>query len=881
MRMRDRIEAWGGTALLAGLRVLKIVCRPRGLRGCYRALLMSLVKRTGLFDHAYYLETNSDVAQTGTSPLRHYVSYGDKEGRSPMPFFDPAYYRSHARGRTKSVNALLHYAYVGRRLGVSPSPWFDVRYYLANNKDVARHGIDPLLHYLRWGGEEGRLPCAQFDGAHYLRTYPDVAESRINPLLHYLLWGRREGRHPVPVPEEGGDASEIEIPTPSLPDEQSWSSLTPRANIAGAAVDVVVPVYKGRVETLRCIYSVLVSNCETPFDLVVINDASPDPELSERLRALAEAGLFVLLENEENRGFVRTANRGMSLHPGRDVVLLNSDAEVYDGWLDRLRSAALCNPGTATVTPLSNNATICSYPRFLHDNPFLLEIGYAELDALAAKVNAGTYVEAPTGVGFCLYVARAALHEVGLFDEDAFGKGYGEENDFCQRAIKKGWRNLIAADVFVRHWGAASFQGEKAKRIDTALDRMDERHPNYRKDVAEFIKRDPLAEARRRIDWARMKRLCGAKNLLIVCHNRGGGTERHVQEDIRRLTPSGYSIFLLRPVPGRPTHASLTHHRIQRLVNMAPFDLRDETSLIAALRELGIVEVHTHGLVDFSADAPQRIARIVKALQARWEVNIHDYKVICPRLNLADENGLYCGEPEDGECNRCLSRRGSDFQITDIVAWRRMHGEALRRADRVLVPDDDVARRLKKYFPGIAFELSPHEENDWKEVPVRIPSREPGEKTRVVVIGAISKVKGFEILLSCAKDARSRGLPLEFTVMGYSMNDRLLQEAGVQVTGKYQEEQAEDLLRRLDPHIVWLPSMWPETYSYTLSIAFRAGLPVAAFDIGAIASRLRAAGKDQMLMDLALASRPAEINRRLIVGVGEATARRGKIPATA
>ena len=62
---------------------------------------------------------------------------------------------------------------------------------------------------------------------------------------------------------------------------------------------------------------------------------------------------------------------------------------------------------------------------------------------------------------------------------------------------------------------------------------------------------------------------------------------------------------------------------------------------------------------------------------------------------------------------------------------------------------------------------------------------------------------------------------------------------GVEITGRYRDESAVEGVNALAGHIAWLPSVWPETYSYTLSVAFRSGLPVAAFDIGAIARRLR------------------------------------------
>lgn len=863
MRVRERITLWRGELLLSTLWLTKVLCKPIGLNALYRALLMALIKKTELFDAPYYLETNSDVAQEGRAPLRHYVIYGDREGRAPMAFFDPIYYRAHTRSRTRQVNSLLHYAYVGRYQRISTSPWFDVNYYLNNNKDVARAGHDPLLHYLKWGGVEGRSPCPQFDGTYYLKTNADVAQTRLNPLVHYLFYGRLEGRLALApeLPSEEAVEELGEMPQPTLPSAEAWLALHPKTS-TNAIINIIVPVYKGYSETLRCLYSVLSASCAVAFELIVINDASPDSELVAKLHSLAELGLFTLLNNTENRGFIYTCNRGMRLHKMRDIVLLNSDAEVYDTWLERLYNAAYRETKTGTVTPLSNNATICSYPRFLYDNPFPLEIGYAELDALTAKVNAAVAVEAPTGVGFCLYIKHSCLHEVGLLDAKAFGKGYGEENDFCQRAIKKGWHNIIAADVFVRHWGSTSFQGERAKRVQAALKILGKRYPSYQKEVSEFIRQDLLAPARHRLDWARMLAMRQEKNVLIVCHNRGGGTERHVQEDIQRLSQEGYSIFLLRPLAKKPSHGVLTHHNLKSLPNIPPFDLTAITTLKVALAELGITEIHTHSLVDFFADAPMYLVELVKALSLHCEINCHDYEMICPRVNLADENGRYCGEPDVLGCHHCLVERDSDFHVQDIQAWRTLHQNLLSVADKVYVPNQDVVSRLAHYFPAIQFEVSPHEYIDLNAIKARKPQLRADEKLRIVIIGAIGKLKGFDVILACSKNAQSNQLPLEFIILGYSMNETLTTMAGVQVTGKYQEHEASAKLSQLQPHVIWLPSLWPETYSYTLSLALKAGLPVAAFDIGAIAQRLRQAGMDEMLMDLSLIDTPATINQQ-------------------
>ena len=836
------------------------------LRVHYRKLLLRLVRETGLFDEAYYAEVNSDVAESGIDPLRHYVAFGDREGRPPIPFFDPGFYREHVDSRSKRVSALLHYCYVGRFLDVSPSPWFDVRYYLEQNKDVDRRGMDPLFHYLRYGWEEGRSPSPQFDGDYYLRANPDVREAHVNPLFHYLRYGRLEGRSTMPgqSDQQGAPPRAVGVDSTVESEDVGWNRLNPQRAGEDFAVDVIVPVYKHRESVLRCLYRLLTAVNETGFEIVVINDQSPDAQLVEDLERFAERGLFSLLHNDQNRGFVHTVNRGMALHPDRDVVLLNSDTEVYSDWLDRLRSAAYREENRGTVTPLSNNATICSYPRFLHDNPYPLEIGYEALDALAARCNSGMDAEAPTGVGFCMYMRRDCLDEIGAFDEDAFGRGYGEENDYCQRAIRRGWKNIIAGDVFVRHIGGASFQGETSKRVRRALKVLAKRFPAYHHDVQLFIKQDPLAEARRRLDWARLIAKKDRENVLIVCHNRGGGAERHVAEDTQLLRDQGQNVFYLRPEMGRPTHARLEHPDCRLLLNLSSHDLTDTNTLTQVLSELQISCIHSHGLVDFVADAPRHLLAVAKALDVPLHVDVHDYKIMCPRFNLADQHGRYCGEPSERECDECLAARGNDFNVSSIRQWRDAHHEVLKEVGEIWVPDQDVRDRLTRYYPDIEFTVSPHDELDGGSVVPRAPVVGSADNLRIVVPGAISKIKGYEVLLACATDAQSGRLPLDFIVMGYSHNDGLLEKAGVHVTGRYLDQDALEKLHEIGPHLVWLPSTWPETYSYTLSLALKSGYPVFSFDLGAIGRRLRALGRPDYLWPLSLVDDPKQINSRFL-----------------
>ena len=297
-------------------------------------------------------------------------------------------------------------------------------------------------------------------------------------------------------------------------------------------IDVIVPVYRGLAETRRCLESVLAATQRSPHEVVVIDDATPEPALAEYVDGLARAGRVSLLRNEANQGFVRSVNRGMALHGDRDVVLLNSDTEVCGDWLDRLHAAAHASADVATATPFSNNATICSYPFEGWGAGTPGTLGLAAVDGLFAGANRGRAIDLPTAVGFCMYIRRDCLAQVGAFDAERFGRGYGEENDFCMRALKAGWRHVLAGDVFVYHEGSVSFSEERFALQKAASTALLEVHPDYTRRVHEWIIADPAAPLRAAVDNARVA--FGAEEARHVLAER--------EEERRRLVNSLWEI---------------------------------------------------------------------------------------------------------------------------------------------------------------------------------------------------------------------------------------------------------------------------------------------------------------------------------------------------
>jgi len=606
-----------------------------------------------------------------------------------------------------------------------------------------------------------------------------------------------------------------------------------RPAAAGAPVAVIVPVYRGLDQTRACVESLQRARTDAAREIVLVDDATPEPELKRWLDGIRED--VTLLRNSANQGFVASVNRGMDYAAGRDVVLLNSDTLVADGWLDRLRAHAWSGDHVGTVTPLSNNATICSYPD--HDGWAELPEGesVASIAGACAEANLGRAVELPTAVGFCMYVRRDCLDEVGAFDVESFGTGYGEENDFCRRALARGWHSVLATDVFVWHEGEVSFGGSAEERRAAAMDVLTRRYPDYLPQVESWARRDPARPFRAAVTAARYRR-DRRPVVLMVTHDLGGGTERHIRELCDRFREDA-RFLVLRPLGGAFVTLSTMDPRDRlHLVFEAG---RDEPLLARLLQSFGVARLHVHHVMHLSTD----LRALLRSLAVPFDVTVHDFFALCPRVRFTIRPGVYCGGPEPAQCRGCL-RHDRPHGARDIRAWHRKHAWLFEEAARVICPSADTAARVETVFPGARCLAVPHHflDRDPPADPVpAAPALTPEDPLRIAVLGALSCDKGRDVVIGLARATQAAASPLHLTVIGHLPANEQVSTEGISTlrfTGEYGPEDLPRLWSEAAPHLVWFPAQWPETYSYTLSEAFAAGLPVVATSIGAFPERL-------------------------------------------
>lgn len=601
---------------------------------------------------------------------------------------------------------------------------------------------------------------------------------------------------------------------------------------------VLMPVYNA-FEVLTEALDRVARHTSLPWRMILIEDRSTDPRIRPLLRDwAAERGEHVtVLENEANLGFIGSVNRGFACvdQNGADdapVILLNSDALVPQDWAARL-TGPLADQAVATVTPMSNDAEILSVPRIAA--PIVLTPGQADrIDARAATIGAQSQAELPTGVGFCMAISRAWLRRVGGFDP-VFGKGYGEEVDFCQRIAAQGGRNIGLPGLFVEHRGGQSFgSASKARLIAQNGAIISRRYPRFDQDVQDFIAADPLATARMALALAWAASLEGLGPLPVyLAHSQGGGADRWLETRIAEDLARGQPSVVLRV-------GGIYDWQLELVTALAPVHMvaQDFAVIRDLLRDTGpkrVVYSNGVGAKDEAA-LPHRLLDLAGP-DDLVELLFHDFFPLSPSYTLLDSDSRYRGIPAPDDPDPAHVHRAASGQVTTLAEWRAGWRSLAQRADRLVVFSDSSARILSDCWPDLSSRIviQPH------RLPTPVPRIAPLPAPARPVIGVLGNIgvqKGLHVV--DALGTMLRRDPVAGLVLVGDTDPAFPAPAGVTVHGGYSVEDLEKIVRRYGITHWLIPSIWPETFSFTVNEALATGLPVLAFDIGAQGDAVRA-----------------------------------------
>ncbi|MBD0426215.1 glycosyltransferase [Aquisalinus flavus] len=872
-----------------------------------------------MFDLQWYVEKYADVGRADINPLVHYIKFGGKEGRDPSPFFSSRkYLERYPDVQEAGINPLLHYVVSGQAEGRDPfnsdlfqrqdwtsgltpvaleagsavakqspkpdsaavkpaeemtdtellesSSLFNAAWYRSEYKDIERAGADPLRHYLKNGAREKRNPGPDFNSAWYVETYPDAAAADMNPLAHYLRVGAAKGYLPKPslqkMPWWGPINGHLTPEGQNAPEPLAHEAglALARAEKNSAPIAIVIPAYNAPEELADCLASVD-RHTPSPRRVIVIDDCSPDPAVAKVLAGFDGAEGFEILRNETNQGFTRTINRGLGEAGTSDVIILNADTRVTPNWVRNLRLAAYSREKIATVTPVSNNAGAFSVPVIGQEN-FVPE--GQTLDDLARAISQASlrlYPETPTGNGFCMYMRRDALDEVGGLDAEAFPRGYGEENDYCMRAGKLGWTHIIDDATYIYHVRSASFGGEKDELMKQGRAVVDDRHPEYTPSVRAFVKSESLVAVQDRVGQiyqclARAQHGVKPRVLYVLPALSGKGGTPQTNQDLMGALDDRIETFLLRST-GKVVSlhyyqggSYIEMERAELAEALAPFphDNDQYDALVAewmaryAFELVHIRHIGWHGL---------GLMDMAKKLDIPCFFSFHDFYTVCPSVHLLDENNVYCGGRCTASAGECEYRMWDDHKFppmknSGVHDWRESIARHLKDCDMLITTANSARDIVRDNFPqlsDIPFEVIPHGrdfsafDNDVVE-PVK-----QDEPLRLLLPGNIGLAKGARIVADLAE--RLRGEPVEIHILGVFKDvekpDNIIEH------GPYEREEFADRLRQIKPHVGGVLSIWPETHCHTLTEMWAAGLPVIGLDIGAVGERIQSTGAGWLL----------------------------------
>lgn len=606
-------------------------------------------------------------------------------------------------------------------------------------------------------------------------------------------------------------------------------------------VSVIVPVYNALADVKRCIASLLEGENTSPFEILVVNDCSPASEVNEFLDDLGRENHEVnIINSRVNRGFVKTVNKGLMARIYKNVVILNSDTVVPEKFVDRMSAAAQLDKDYGVITPLSNNATIFSFPLALENNNHISLKEMEHIDKTLYKHASDEIYEMPTGHGFCMYVSGEVLESVGTLNEEKWGVGYGEENDFCQRVKMHGWKIGAYYGMYVGHVGSVSFGDEKREmQIAKNLRKLNKIYPEYDGLIQKFINFEGDSRiARNRLQILRWVEDSSLDSVLFVTHSLGGGTSEYLNRCTKSLSQQDVRSVILTTNRNKDIVLCDSDETLR-----CEYKREEIPVLLSHLNQLRVGDVILNSTFNF----PGELFDHIKEVAGKYTVVLHDYSWICPRINMIDASGAYCGMPSNEVCVKCVEVSGTHESFTEnwnnistgLDQWLTKNKVLLENARKIIAPSKDAADRISRKYHELKPTVKYH--SDQFQTPVQFTRyRATGiEEHTIGIFGMIGDHKGMKLLkqLSWLFSVQHPGIKIVF-FGAMSEYDWLDGYSNVKCVGEYSNESIGGLIKQEKPTLSLFLSMWPETYCYALTDAISHGVFPIAFDIGAFKERI-------------------------------------------
>lgn len=609
---------------------------------------------------------------------------------------------------------------------------------------------------------------------------------------------------------------------------------------APAHVDIIITVYNGYDAIKRCIQSLL-DHTHNKNPIYIYNDASTDPRVRPYLNLIEQQHHHITVtHHDKNLGYLANVNQAMA-KSSNDVLLLNADTQVTANWLTEMLSIA-ADECIGAVCPLSDAATILSLKNHQQH----------QLEHL--QTLKGLWFEIPTAVGFCMLIKRNVIQQLGGFDA-YYAPGYGEECDYSMRIRLAGFHIAAAPAAFVYHQGSQSFEknADQLKKQHQKL--LELRWPNYNQEIHSFSQKNPVQHIDRLIEKPKNQ-----PKVLHVVHGleNKGGVELFTIELLQKfghacqhdvLTTAfnnpnikatvqaliGPKIKLIELPYSRPQGFIYTHR--SDLFNAA-LDLNFAHLLLFGQYDV----VHFHSLVGAGS---MLWPLICQQQEVPYALFFHDHFGLCQVYSLTtSKNGKerYCGQNHMSTtaqiCNQCIQQKTkfNNIQQTDYMQQRVQIWQAILAGSQKNYFSSQYL--LKQYLQRYPSSVTKNQVFSPCFLPHKTSPRQTNSKPiKIAFLGHFTAFKGAHVFLEAQREFKHQPL-LDWQIIGgiEPIFKPIIEQQGISCTGAFKSADLPKLLENID--LIVLCSVFPESYSITLSEALYAGIPVIAPKIGVFEDRL-------------------------------------------
>ncbi|MBA4148189.1 MAG: glycosyltransferase [Verrucomicrobia bacterium] len=518
---------------------------------------------------------------------------------------------------------------------------------------------------------------------------------------------------------------------------------------------------------------------------------------------------------------------------GFDLLVVRPGTDVPISWDARLKWTAYSDQRIATASPVCNEVPLFSILRDrLQESPDL-----ETLNRIAYWKGRKLTYELPFFLPACVYIKREALHQL------CSGEGNSVLDSAWQTSHalnSHGFLNVICDHVVIR-----ATENDPSMLNLTSTDAVE---------VAHLLRHHPFGEIREAAD-EKLKRKTPLKAIpgltdgtvqLHLMHGWGGGLEQWVRSYCKADTTRtnlilkpvgnwgsfGEALFLYENIDAKEPIARWDFTRPIRGTAITHFEYKH--ALAEILRKYGVDYILVSSLIGHSLDALK--TDVDTALVC------HDYHPFCPAITIHFNE--VCTSCDCSRLTQCfqqneMNRFFKNLSATEWIPLRQRFTEVVtERSIQVITPTDSVREHLVQLEPALQnapFATIAHG-MDCRSLIKRQNRSKPGERLRVVILGSLALQKGYNLFKATYREL----LPYaDIFLLGCGDEGMEFQGEGICVIRSYKPEELPHLLEKISPDCGLLLSIWPETFSYTLSELMQFGIPPVATNLGAFRNRVQ------------------------------------------